>query len=60
MKLCKDCDETTMICAFCRHSHVANEEETHEWLYCEFHNKGVDNADSCDEFWCDCEGGEYE
>lgn len=59
MELCKGCDET-IICAFCKYSHVADEEETHEWLYCEFHNKGVDNTDSCEEFWCGCEGGEYE
>lgn len=60
MKLCKDCDELTIICDFCKHSREADEYETKELLYCEFRNEGVDITDSCDEFWCYCEGGKYE
>lgn len=60
MKTCPNCTDSSIICDFCKYSRMANETETDELLYCEFHNKGTDITDSCDEFWCICEGGEYE
>ena len=53
MKLCKDCDDLTMICDFCRYSIDAEYYNTNEYLWCTKHNQGVDVVDdACEDFYC--------
>lgn len=52
MNICKDCDELTIICDFCKYSRVANEYETEELLWCNKYNYGVDVCNNCEDFHC--------